>query len=67
MLRHEAQPAAQGFYAGILVKASTWLLRMGETWRQRRQLGGLSDWQLRDIGLSRADVEAEVAQPFWRV
>ncbi|MBL8709910.1 MAG: DUF1127 domain-containing protein [Rhodospirillaceae bacterium] len=67
MLRHEAQPAAQGICAGILAKASTWLLRMDETWRQRRQLDVLSDWQLRDIGLSRADVEAEAAQPFWRV
>jgi uncharacterized protein YjiS (DUF1127 family) len=34
--------------------------------RQRRQLGELSDHMLKDIGLSRADVEAEVAKPFWR-
>jgi uncharacterized protein YjiS (DUF1127 family) len=34
--------------------------------RQRRQLGQLSDHMLKDIGLSRADVEAEVAKPFWR-
>ena len=34
--------------------------------RQRRQLGELSDHMLKDIGLSRADVEAEVTKPFWR-
>jgi uncharacterized protein YjiS (DUF1127 family) len=40
------------------------------TWRQRatdrRQLQKLDDHLLRDIGLSRADVEFEVAKPFWR-
>ena len=34
--------------------------------RQRRRLGELSDHMLKDIGLSRADVEAEVVKPFWR-
>jgi uncharacterized protein YjiS (DUF1127 family) len=34
--------------------------------RQRRQLQQLGDHMLRDIGLSRADVEAEVSKPFWR-
>ena len=34
--------------------------------RQRRQLQQLSDHMLKDIGLSRADVEAEVTKPFWR-
>lgn len=43
------------------------LLRMAEVARQRRHLASLSDWQLRDIGLSRADVEAETTKPFWRV
>jgi uncharacterized protein YjiS (DUF1127 family) len=42
------------------------LLRWFEQARQRRQLGRLSDHMLKDIGLSRADVEAEVAKPFWR-
>jgi uncharacterized protein YjiS (DUF1127 family) len=37
-----------------------------ERTRQRRQLSELSDHMLKDIGLSRADVEAEVAKPFWR-
>jgi uncharacterized protein YjiS (DUF1127 family) len=37
-----------------------------ERTRQRRQLSELSDHMLKDIGLSRADVEAEAAKPFWR-
>jgi uncharacterized protein YjiS (DUF1127 family) len=34
--------------------------------RQRRQLRSLSTHMLRDIGLSRADVEGEASKPFWR-
>jgi uncharacterized protein YjiS (DUF1127 family) len=34
--------------------------------RQRRDLASLSDHALRDIGLSRSDVESEVGKPFWR-
>ena len=34
--------------------------------RQRRQLARLDDYMLRDIGLSRADVEPEIKKPFWR-
>jgi uncharacterized protein YjiS (DUF1127 family) len=34
--------------------------------RQRRHLSELSDHMLKDIGLSRADVEAEAVKPFWR-
>jgi len=34
--------------------------------RQRRQLRSLSTYMLRDIGLSRADVEGEASKPFWR-
>lgn len=43
------------------------LATLAERARQRRQLAGLSDWQLRDIGLSRADVDGETSKPFWRV
>jgi uncharacterized protein YjiS (DUF1127 family) len=34
--------------------------------RQRRDLAALSDHALRDIGLSRADVDVETGKPFWR-
>jgi uncharacterized protein YjiS (DUF1127 family) len=34
--------------------------------RQRRSLAALDDWTLKDIGITRADVENETAKPFWR-
>jgi len=34
--------------------------------RQRRHLAELDDRLLRDIGISRAEVEAEMSRPFWR-
>ncbi len=34
--------------------------------RQRRHLLQLSDHLLRDIGVTRVQVEAEAAKPFWR-
>ncbi|WP_395019408.1 DUF1127 domain-containing protein [Dongia sp.] len=34
--------------------------------RQRRDLAALSDHNLRDIGLTRSDVEGEIGKPFWR-
>jgi uncharacterized protein YjiS (DUF1127 family) len=40
------------------------------TWQQHSRewcnLLSLSEWLLRDIGLSRAAVEREACQPFWR-
>jgi uncharacterized protein YjiS (DUF1127 family) len=34
--------------------------------RQRRALAALDDRLLRDVGLSRADVEREYNRPFWQ-
>jgi len=42
---------------------------LGESFRrarQRRDLAALSDYHLRDIGLTRIDAEREVGKPFWR-
>ncbi|MEM8952192.1 MAG: DUF1127 domain-containing protein [Pseudomonadota bacterium] len=33
--------------------------------RQRRQLAALNDAALKDIGLSRLDVQIEIEKPFW--
>lgn len=35
-------------------------------WRGRRQLAELDVRMLRDVGLMRADVRRECAEPFWR-
>jgi len=50
-----------------------WLVRLNELlqgWHdrtvQRRTLVTLDDRTLRDLGLSRADVEREASKPFWR-
>jgi uncharacterized protein YjiS (DUF1127 family) len=39
-----------------------WVARM----RDRHQLAAMSDSMLKDIGVSRADVEHVVEKPFWR-
>jgi len=46
------------------------LLNLLWTWhersRQRFKMKQLSDETLKDIGLSRADIEAEAHKPFWK-
>jgi uncharacterized protein YjiS (DUF1127 family) len=39
-----------------------WIMRI----ESRRTMSMLSDHMLRDIGLTRADVERELLKPFWR-
>ena len=34
---------------------------------QRRHLNGLDDYLLKDMGISRADVDREVRKPFWQL
>ena len=41
------------------------VLIWAERARQRRQLAGLNDYMLRDIGLTRAYVAGETGKPFW--
>ncbi|MFI5017045.1 MAG: DUF1127 domain-containing protein [Dongiales bacterium] len=43
-----------------------WLYLCWQRHRQRRALEGLSDHQLRDIGLTREQVRIEIVQPPWR-
>ena len=41
------------------------LARMYGVWRQRQMLNRLDDAALRDIGLTRSEVDAEVRRPVW--
>nr|WP_243434715.1 DUF1127 domain-containing protein [Pseudomonas sp. 30_B] len=41
------------------------LLQWQELARQRRVLASMSDEALKDIGLSRADIQEEIERPFW--
>ena len=45
-----------------LAAFSAWQFRA----RSRRQLAGMDDQQLRDIGLDRNSRDMEAAKPFWR-
>jgi uncharacterized protein YjiS (DUF1127 family) len=60
----QADHAARGHE--LLQKGAETLLSWLERAHQRRHLRTLSDHMLRDIGLSRADVESEAGKPFWR-
>ena len=53
--------AGRGLVTRLFDQLIEWLDRA----RQRRHLGELDDRLLRDIGLSRAEVENEVSRPFW--
>ncbi|WP_029404784.1 DUF1127 domain-containing protein [Stutzerimonas stutzeri] len=51
--------------AAMLRAAWQQLRRWNSLYRQRQQLASLSDEMLKDIGLSRADIESETIRPFW--
>lgn len=51
---------------GVLIRATDALLGWLQRDRDRRALQALDDRLLRDIGISRGDVEAEAAKHFWR-
>ena len=55
-----AIPRGLGSLFGLLVR---WQERIDE----RSHLSRMSPHQLRDVGLTRRDVEYETAKPFWRV
>ena len=51
-----------GWAGSLLRRVLSWSARA----RQRRALMALDDWMLKDIGLSRTDIEHEAMKPFWR-
>jgi uncharacterized protein YjiS (DUF1127 family) len=42
------------------------LAMMAKRAKQRRMLAALEDWQITDIGLTRAEAMREAAKPFWK-
>jgi len=53
---------ARQWLAGL----GNWLQLCVQRGRQRKALAELSDHQLRDIGLRREQISAEIAKPPWR-
>ena len=49
-----------------LCKAFDVLLLWLQRRRERRQLGALSDHMLKDLGVTRADIDVETRKMFWR-
>jgi len=67
-----AYPGARAGHAARFLIASartirTWILRCAERADERRILAQLSDWELRDIGISRAEAHAEAKKSCWRL
>ncbi len=50
---------------GLLKQVVAMLVTWWRIHRDRRQMIAMSDDMLRDVGLSRADVEREFQRPFW--
>jgi uncharacterized protein YjiS (DUF1127 family) len=62
---------AQAGYASKFLIASActiraWILRCAERSDERRTLAQLNDWELRDIGIARAEADAEADKWCWR-
>ena len=57
---HAVRP--HGNIAGLFGLIGEWLRRS----QSRRELAGLSDGALRDIGINRVDALREAEKPFWR-
>jgi uncharacterized protein YjiS (DUF1127 family) len=65
-LARTRQSTATSLGAQLLLALSVALHQWRSRSVQRRILAGMSDAHLKDIGLSRADVEGEVMKHFWQ-
>jgi len=59
---HAASHHLPDHAAGLRGLIAEWLHRI----ESRRDLAGLSDRELRDIGITRVDALGEAEKPFWR-
>ncbi len=55
-------PRAEPEHTGLAALVRCWVRRF----RERRELGGLTPRDLRDIRVSASEARAEMAKPFWR-
>jgi uncharacterized protein YjiS (DUF1127 family) len=53
---------ARAALSGLGATLALWSRR----WREAQELARLEDRELRDIGLTRTDVQMALAKPFWR-
>ena len=60
-----ARPSLLSPLGKVLQSMKNHVLRWQELHRQRRLLAQLSDGALKDLGLSRADIQQETERPFW--
>ena len=54
--------APRGLLAALAASVRHW----HRVSHERRVLAGLSDYELKDFGATRGDVERELARPFWK-
>ena len=62
-------PNTQGNRSGLAAAGrALWrrLCALHRNGKERHQLMGLTDYQLRDVGLCRSDIEIELSKPLWR-
>ena len=65
----ESQAASPWMLRGLArlpIRFIAWLIAANERRRQRQALELLNEHHLRDIGLTRADVERECSRKFWQ-
>ncbi len=59
-------PARKFLFTELLETLGPRIRRWRDRARQRAELARMSDREIRDIGVSRAEVWREVRKPFWR-
>jgi len=66
MMARDGVAGRRGLKRPDLHRLLDWLMQCAKRRHQRIALAVLSDLVLRDIGLTRADVEMEADKPFWQ-
>lgn len=68
IIRTSLGPAAEfSLFVKVAGEGWTWLMQCRARAAERRDLAQLPDWQLRDLGITRAQADAEAAKWFWRL